>query len=99
MIASRIRHVFLKFTSATIVRHAPMDVDTILDRYNLTRDTARKYIDTIVRFNQSQAAEESQVSRQTINTYKKAFQQMTDTERAALISTLAHESLLEYLDR
>lgn len=72
-----------------------MDVDNILNRYNLTRETARRYIDAIIQLNQSQAADEAQVSRQTIDTYKNAFQQMTDTERAALISSLAHETLLE----
>ena len=72
-----------------------MDVDDILNRYNLTRETARRYIDAIIQLNQSQAADEAQVSRQTINTYKNAFQQMTDTERAALISSLAYETLVE----
>jgi hypothetical protein len=72
-----------------------MDIDNILNRYNLTRETARRYIDAIIQLNQSQAADEAQVSRQIINTYKNAFQQMTDTERAALISSLAHETLLE----
>lgn len=74
-----------------------MDIDTILDRYNLTRDTARKYIDTIVRFNQSQAADEADVSRRTFNNYQRALREMTDTERAALISALAHETLIEHI--
>jgi hypothetical protein len=75
-----------------------MDVDNILNRYNLTRETARQYIDAIIQLNQSQAADEAQVSRQTINTYKNAFQQMTETDRAALISSLAHETLLERIE-
>jgi len=73
-----------------------MDIDTILDRYNLTRDTARKYIDTIVRFNQSQAADEADVSRRTFNNYQRALREMTDTERAALISALAQDLLLQH---
>ena len=72
-----------------------MDVDDILNRYNLTKDYARRYIDAIVRLNQSQAAEEAGISRETARKYKNAIHEMTDTERAALISSLAHETLLE----
>jgi predicted DNA-binding protein (UPF0251 family) len=72
-----------------------MDVDKILDRYNLTKDYARSYIDVIVHLNQSQAAEEAGISRETVRKYKKAFHQMTDTERAAVISALAQEILIE----
>jgi polyhydroxyalkanoate synthesis regulator phasin len=74
-----------------------MDVDDILNRYNLTRETARQYIDTIVRFNQSQAADEADVSRRTFNNYQRALREMTDTERAALVSALAHETLIEHI--
>lgn len=75
-----------------------MDVDEILQRYSLTRDTARKYIDAIVQQNQSQAADDADISRRTVNTYQRAFHDMTDLERAALISALAHDNLLEHLD-
>lgn len=79
-------------------QHPTMDVDAILDRYNLTKDYARSYIDAIAHLNQSQAAEEAGISRETVRKYKNAFHKMTDTERAAVISALAHERLLEYLD-
>jgi site-specific DNA-adenine methylase len=72
-----------------------MDVDDILNRYNITKDYARRYIDAIVHLNQSQAAEEAGISRETARKYKNAIHEMTDTERAALISSLAHETLLE----
>jgi len=41
-------------------------VDDILERYGLTRDTAQRYIDAITRLNQTEAADELDVSRDTI---------------------------------
>ena len=72
-----------------------MDVDEILHKYNLERDTATRYIDAITRFNQSETAEEVNVSRQTINRYKNAFQEMNAQERLLLTATLTQEKLLE----
>ena len=75
-----------------------MDVDDILNRYNLTKDYARRYIDSIVHLNQSQAAEEADISRETARKYKNAIHEMTDLERATLISALAHDTLLEQIE-
>lgn len=72
-----------------------MEVDDVLKKYGLTRDTAQKYIDTITRLNQTQAAKEAQVSGDTINRYKKAFQKMTPTERSLIITSLAQDQLLK----
>lgn len=74
-----------------------MDVDNILTNYNLERDTAAKYIDAIVRMNQSETADEIKVSRQTINRYKNAFSEMNHRERSLLIASLTQEKLLEQL--
>jgi hypothetical protein len=73
-----------------------MDVDTILEKYGLTRDIAKQYIDAITRMNQTKTAEELDVSRDTINRYKNAFNQMKPSERLLLISTLTQERLLEH---
>lgn len=67
------------------------DLDDLLQQYGLTRENAVAYIDAIVRRNQSETAEEMEVSRQTINRYKRAFQAMTAEERAFLIASLFDE--------
>lgn len=72
-----------------------MEVDNVLKKYGLTRDTAQKYIDAITQMNQTQAAEETDVSGDTISRYKRAFQKMTSVERLLLISSLAQDKLLE----
>lgn len=72
-----------------------MEVDQILEKHGLARDTAQQYIDAITRLNQTQAAEEIDVSRDTIHRYKRAFQEMTPIERAQLIASLAQDVLLE----
>lgn len=92
------KHAILNVKKDMILRNLPMDVDEILQRYNLTRDTARKYIDAIVQQNQSQAADDAGISRRTVNTYQRAFHDMTDTERATLISALAQENLIDRID-
>ncbi|KAB7514620.1 hypothetical protein DM867_05740 [Halosegnis rubeus] len=66
----------------------------ILDKYGLTRETVTKYIDAITRMNQTQTAEELDVSRDTINRYKKQFAEMDAQERLHLISSLTQEKLL-----
>jgi len=71
------------------------EVDDLLSKYSLTRDNATAYIDCIVRMNQTQTAEETSVSRDTVNRYKKAFGAMNSVERAKLISSLTQEKLLE----
>ncbi|WP_353634438.1 hypothetical protein ABSL23_15540 [Halobacterium sp. NMX12-1] len=71
-----------------------MDTQKILEEYGLSRETTTKYIDTITRSNQTQTAEELDVSRQTVSRYKKAFQEMKAQERLLLISTLTQEKLL-----
>ena len=72
-----------------------MDTETLLKEYGLSRDTAAKYIDAITRNNQTQTAEELDVSRDTVNRYKNAFNQMNAQERLLLISTLTQDKLLE----
>jgi DNA-binding XRE family transcriptional regulator len=72
-----------------------MDTDNILEKYGLTRDTAAQYIDAITQMNQSETAEELDVSRKTINRYKHAFREMTRFERSLIIATLTQEALLE----
>jgi DNA-binding XRE family transcriptional regulator len=72
-----------------------MDTKTVLDEYGLSRETAAKYVDAITRSNQTQTAEELNVSRDTINRYKNAFSEMDAQERLLLISTLTQEKLLD----
>ena len=66
-------------------------VDDLLDKYSLTRDNAAAYIDAIVRLNQTETAEETGLTRQTVNRYKKAFAAMDAEERAFLIASLFDE--------
>jgi hypothetical protein len=68
--------------------------ERILKKYGLTRETVTQYIDAITRSNQTQAAEELNVSRDTINRYKKQFSKMDAQERLHLISSLTQEKLL-----
>ena len=72
-----------------------MDTQTILEEYGLTRETTAQYIDSITRSNQTQTAEELDVSRDTINRYKNAFSEMDAQERLLLISSLTQEKLLD----
>ena len=74
-----------------------MDTKTILEEYGLTRETTSKYIDAITRSNQTQTAEELEVSRDTINRYKNAFAEMSQRERTLLITSLAQDQLLDYV--
>ena len=73
-----------------------MDTKTVLEEYGLSRETAAKYVDAITRQNQTQTAEELDVSRDTVNRYKNAFQEMSAQERLLLISTLTQEKLLQH---
>jgi len=66
-------------------------VNDLLDQYGLTRDTATAYIDAITRLNQTETADELDVSRDTIHRYKNEFADMTGKERAFLIVTLFDE--------
>jgi hypothetical protein len=72
-----------------------MDTQTVLEEYGLSRETAAKYVDAITRSNQTQTADELDVSRDTINRYKNAFRKMDAQERLLLISTLTQEKLLD----
>jgi transcriptional regulator with XRE-family HTH domain len=72
-----------------------MEVDEILEKYGLTQDNTAAYINAITRSNQTETAEELDVSRDTIHRYKKAFQEMTSVERLFLISSLAQDQLLQ----
>jgi len=72
-----------------------MNTQTVLEKYGLSRQTAAKYIDAITRSNQTQTAEELNVSRDTINRYKNAFSEMDAQERLLLISNLTQEKLLD----
>jgi DNA-binding XRE family transcriptional regulator len=72
-----------------------MNTQTVLEKYGLTRETAANYIDAITRSNQTQTAEELNVSRDTINRYKNAFSKMNAQERLLLTSNLTQEKLLK----
>ncbi len=72
-----------------------MNTKDVLEEYGLSRETAANYIDAITRSNQTQTAEELDVSRDTINRYKNAFSEMHAQERLLLISTLTQEKLLD----
>jgi hypothetical protein len=74
-----------------------MDTQTILEKYGLTRETTARYIDAITRSNQTQTAEELDVSRDTINRYKNVFSKMSAQERLLLISTLTQNQLLDHV--
>lgn len=72
-----------------------MNLDQILEKYGLTRATTTEYIDAITRMNQTQTADELDVSRDTINRYKNAFSEMSQRERTLLITSLVQDQLLE----
>lgn len=72
-----------------------MEVEQILEKHGLSRELATRYIDAITRMNQSEAAEELDVTRQTISRYKNEFQEMKQHERLQLIASLTTEKLLE----
>jgi hypothetical protein len=72
-----------------------MSAAQILEKYGLTKETTQHYIDAITRMNQTQTAEELDVSRDTINRYKNAFAEMSHRERILLITSLAQDQLFE----
>ena len=72
-----------------------MEVNNLLQKYSLTRNTATQYIDAITRKNQTQTAKELDVSRDTINRYKNAFAQMKPRERTLIITALLQEKYLQ----
>ncbi|MFA1610072.1 hypothetical protein [Halobellus rubicundus] len=74
-----------------------MNTNEVLEKYGLTRETAAQYVDAITRSNQTQTAEELDVSRDTINRYKNAFSKMSAQERLLLISTLTQNQLLDHI--
>ena len=74
-----------------------MNLNQILEKYGLTRRTTTEYIDAITRMNQTQTADELNVSRDTINRYKNAFAEMSQRERTLLITSLAQDQLLDYV--
>lgn len=73
------------------VKSAMSDVEEILSTHGLTKETAIKFIDAMLQFNQTETAHQMEVTRTTVNRYKKAFQKMTEEERAFLISMLYQE--------
>ena len=82
-------------TGFPIVVYKEMKAEKILEKYGLTEETTTKYIDAITRMNQTETAEELEVSRDTVNRYKNAFDKMTDLERAQLTASLTTDKLLE----
>lgn len=70
-------------------------VDDILSKYGLTRETAQRYIDGVVRLNRSQTADELNMSGDTMHRYKRAFQQMSEQERTIVIAKLFLDELVE----
>ena len=72
-----------------------MSTEQILEKYGLTKETTQQYIDAITRLNQTQTADELDVSRDTINRYKNAFAEMTGQERTLLITSLEQNKLLK----
>jgi len=69
-------------------------LEEILTKYSLTRENTTQYIDAVLRMNRTEAANEIDVSTDTIHRYKRAFEQMNTQERLFLISTLTQEKLL-----
>jgi len=73
-----------------------MNADAILDKYGLTKETTVQYIDAITRMNQTDTADQINVSRDTVNRYKKIFSKMSELERAQLIASLTTDKLLHH---
>lgn len=69
-----------------------MKLDDLLSKYGLTRDNTVAYIDAVIRMNMSQAADQLNVSTDTVHRYKRAFRDMDKEERAFIIATLFDES-------
>ncbi|MDY6777167.1 MAG: hypothetical protein SVU32_00750 [Candidatus Nanohaloarchaea archaeon] len=69
-----------------------MDVSTVLERYGLTRETARNYVLNAVGNNLTETSEAMGVSYRTAARYREAFQEMSVAERATVLNGLT-ESL------
>jgi len=67
------------------------NVDEILKRYSLKRDTARKYVEAVTTGNGKETAEQIGVSRRTVTNYKQGFKAMSEPERAIVLSQLTKE--------
>lgn len=58
-------------------------------------ETGRLYLDAIIRMNQTDAAQEMEMSKDTVNRYKHKFREMTPKERNLKIAQLALRNLAE----
>lgn len=70
------------------------EVDRILRKYRFrkgNRERMKKFIDSIVRNNQAETAEEVGVDPHTISSWKDKLGQMSEEERAFLIYNLMDE--------
>ncbi|MFB1065017.1 helix-turn-helix transcriptional regulator [Natrinema sp. H-ect4] len=74
-----------------------MNVEDILEKYGLTKETTAQYIDAVTRMSQAETAEELEVSRGTVNRYKNAFDKMTCLERIQLTASLSTNKLLQQI--
>jgi len=74
------------------------ETNRLLEKYSLTASTAAQYIDAITRMNQTQTADELDVSRDTVNRYKNAFDRMTPQERSQLIIQLTQNNLFSNME-
>lgn len=79
-----------------------MELDDLLSKYGLTRDNTIAYLDTVIRMNMSQTADELNVSTDTVHRYKRAFKEMSQEERAYIIASLfdeKHREIIRTSDR
>lgn len=64
----------------------------------MERETAKRYVEAIIRLNQTETAEEIEVARQTVQNYKKAFSEMSQGKRAFVLHKLVEEFYQSYFD-
>lgn len=67
----------------------------VLAKYSLSKEVAAGYVHLITYQNQTETAEELDVSRDTVNRYKNSFAEMSAEERLLLISAFAQDQLLD----
>ena len=74
-------------------------VDELLSKYGLDREKAKDYVEHVVYLNQTETAEATGVSRQTVQRYKRIFGEMNRGERVYLLAQLGEECLMDLVQQ
>jgi hypothetical protein len=73
--------------------------ERILNKHGMTKETALKYVDGVVRRNNVETAEIMDMSDETVKRYKDKFDRMSETERWIVIAELSQRKRRDLFNR